>query len=322
MRLSILIPVYNVERYIRRCLDSVYGQLPEDCEVVIVDDGCTDSSASICDEYKIRFPNITKVIHKANSGAYSTRNLAMDNAEGKYLWLIDPDDYIADDCMQAILQMINTHEPDVLSFAYKRCNDTKFYELENNYKEEMLTGKEYLLKYTLNPYLWSKVYRTSFVRNNSIRFNDSLYSQGDWLFNMFVFYFAKKVVLTDIYGYNYFENPYSTLRNPDINKLRRNFNNSLIVAEEFERFVKGISDAPLKQRFRDWQGYNISGFLYAIMVARLPIVEITSYINKIKDLGLYPAPRTSNKKAQRFLMFANWRILFLSFCRLYKFLKD
>ena len=318
-RLSILIPVYNVEQYLRRCLDSVYSQLPSDCEVVIVDDGSTDSSGSICDEYGAKFASTTTVMHKKNTGAYNTRNIAMDNAQGEYLWLLDPDDFLADGYLGEILQGIDgSDKPDVVSFAYKECDNSSSSDLRNAYNSNAsITGAEYLRNYWINPYLWCKLYRHDFLLANNLRFNDTIYSQGDGLFNIEVFTAAKKIVLTDIYGYNYFNNPTSTLHFPNAEKKRRNAHNSLTVISALYNFISIKSDFEAVEALRKWQNYMVAGFLYAQMVDHLPINEIRGFINELKQIGVYPIAPTGNKKADVFRVLANFKPFFLLFCRLH-----
>lgn len=316
MRLSILIPVYNVERYIRRCFDSVYSQLLEDCEVVIVDDGSTDSSAYICDEYKTRFPSITKVIHKANSGVYSTRNVAMDNAEGDYLWLIDPDDFLTEGCVSLILKALEDYRcPEILSFAYKCCDDNNFYELKNSYcSEGAISGADYLRLGNPNPYLWCKVYRKDFVEKNNLRFLEGLYSQGDGLFNMQAYTYCKSMVCADIYAYNYYNNPNSTLHKKGIPTKRRNANNTFQVILAFQKFAELHQSFEAYEKLLDWQNYHIVGFLYALMIVHLPINEISIFIDKLQRARLYPIFKSHNKRADAFAIVANKKYLYLFFC--------
>ena len=323
IKLSILIPVYNVERYLRRCLDSVYKQLPKNCEVVIVDDGSTDGSGAICDEYGAKYASCTKVIHKENTGAYNTRNVAMDNAQGEYLWLIDPDDFITDGCLAKIMKVTEEYEkPDVVSFAYKGCDDKAFYALQNAHNcSSPITGAEYLRNYKLNPYLWCKFYRHDFLLENNLRFNDTIYSQGDGLFNVEVFTVAKTVVLTDIYGYNYFNNPTSTLHLPSNEKKRKNAQNSLTVIRLLHDFIATKSDFEAVEALQNWQNYGVAGFLHARMVDHLSINEIRGFINELKQIGVYPIAPTGNKKADLFRILANCKPMFLLACWIHSIIR-
>lgn len=106
---SLVIPVYNVEPYIRRCLESILTQSYPDWEAILVDDGSTDASGAICDEYAARDPRF-RVHHKPNGGVSTARNFALDNARGRWIWFVDPDDWIADDALDILVCAI-TSEP-------------------------------------------------------------------------------------------------------------------------------------------------------------------------------------------------------------------
>lgn len=110
---SIIIPVYNVEKYLNECLDSVVNQSYRDIEIILVDDGSTDASGSLCDKWKIK-DNRIKVIHKGNGGLSDARNIGIKNSKGKYVYFLDSDDFIA---LNTIEEMINTAEDNQLDIV-------------------------------------------------------------------------------------------------------------------------------------------------------------------------------------------------------------
>ena len=163
MKLSILIPVFNVRKYIKRCLNSVYHQINNgmDIEVIIVDDGSTDGSGTICDEYQSRYPNITNVYHKNNEGAYPTRNFAFEHCYGDYVWFIDPDDYIETGVILKIRDCITENNlPEVVIMNYRIFNDNGYGSFRKvSCEQKIMTGTEYLNSYIPNPYLWANIYK-------------------------------------------------------------------------------------------------------------------------------------------------------------------
>lgn len=118
--LSIIVPVYNVEPYIKECLDSVFAQTFQDFEIILVDDGSTDNSGTICDTYANSNEQV-KVIHKKNGGVSSARNTALDVCRGKYLTMLDPDDSVAPDTYENVYYMEEHPEMDILQFPYVNC---------------------------------------------------------------------------------------------------------------------------------------------------------------------------------------------------------
>lgn len=93
-KISVIVPVFNVAQYLEQCLDSIIGQTYENLEIILVDDGSTDSSGSICDSYK-NVDSRIKVIHKKNGGLSDARNVGLDNCKGDYISFVDSDDYLS-----------------------------------------------------------------------------------------------------------------------------------------------------------------------------------------------------------------------------------
>lgn len=121
MTFSLIIPVYNVEPYIRKCLDSVLHQDFGDWEALLIDDGSTDSSGSICDEYAARDKRF-RVLHKPNGGVSSARNMALDNARGQWIWFVDPDDWIMPDALGKLAVVAGRHCCDTILFGIEYYN--------------------------------------------------------------------------------------------------------------------------------------------------------------------------------------------------------
>ena len=122
--ISVIVPVYNVERYLSRALDSILAQTYHDWEAILVDDGSTDRSGSIADEYAIN-DNRFKVIHKDNEGASEARNTAMRHVEGEYLLYLDSDDFLHPQLMELCMQAALRDNSDLVAFTYDRCYRTQ-----------------------------------------------------------------------------------------------------------------------------------------------------------------------------------------------------
>lgn len=142
-KISVIVPVYNVKNYLRECLDSIINQTYQNIEVIVVDDGSTDGSSDICDEYSNKDKRV-KVHHKINGGAASARNLALSSATGDYLAFVDSDDYIDSKMFEIMLEYLHKYSVDVV-----QCNHIDVYKnklvdrIFNNETIEM-SGKEYL----------------------------------------------------------------------------------------------------------------------------------------------------------------------------------
>lgn len=127
MLISVIIPIYNVQDFLERCVNSVVKTNADEVEIVLVDDGSTDRSSNICDEYVKKYRNI-KVIHQQNGGLSVARNAGIDVASGEYLVFLDSDDMLDESFLKDMIRIINQYEPDMISFLY--CHEYK----KNDYK--------------------------------------------------------------------------------------------------------------------------------------------------------------------------------------------
>ena len=120
-KISVIVPIYNVENYLRRCVDSILKSTYENLEIILVDDGSTDECPTICDDYAKKDPRI-KVIHKKNGGLSDARNKGLDIATGEYISFIDSDDYIESSMFQRIFEAISTKDVDLVFIREKSVN--------------------------------------------------------------------------------------------------------------------------------------------------------------------------------------------------------
>ena len=176
---SIIIPAYNVEKYIEKCISSILGQTHTNIEVIVVDDGSTDRTGQIIDNISVHDSRI-RVLHKKNAGVSAARNSGIEMSTGEYLVFVDGDDYIANDYVKYMLNLISDTKSD---FCLSKCCYTK--------KGEMQTEKEYVQKLNsedattllLSPEVivgcWNKIFKRSLIVNNNIWFSTSLfYGEG------------------------------------------------------------------------------------------------------------------------------------------------
>ena len=215
-KLSIIIPVYNVAPFLRRCLDSVkltdnmYGEV----EVIVVDDGSTDGSGEICDEYKDRF----EIIHQKNGGCCRARNAGVDATLGDYITHLDSDDMYVDGAIETMLKIIDKYgDFDMVQFNHLRCNN------DGQITRKFLCDhKPYSLK-ELPPYwvvVWNKIYKGSFIRDNNIRFRDGLNFDDDRMYNLECFNYTNRIqCVRDITVLKYFDNEGSICHTLNQDKL-------------------------------------------------------------------------------------------------------
>lgn len=186
MKVSVIIPVYNSEQYLRRCLDSVLNQSVQDYEIILIDDGSTDGSLDICNEYAERNRNI-KVIHKLNGGVSSACNLGIDNSHGKYLMFCDSDDYVEPDWIETMYQYAEKNPGvSVFSAFYKEDGKTKQeFRLKEAITEKKISQSEYYYIYRngFSAYCRNRIYLRDKVAGK-IRFDENISVGEDVIFNI------------------------------------------------------------------------------------------------------------------------------------------
>ena len=178
-KITIIVPVYNQEQYIRECLDSIINQTLEDIEVICVNDCSTDSSLSILEEYAQKDNRIKIFSQEKNLGTGLARNIAIDASEGEYIMFVDPDDYIELKACEILYNNAKSYDSDFVEFLFDRFDKEKnFYTIEKLYDlpNNGLIDKELILKsniFSAPIMAWNKFYKSDFLQTNKIYFHNS-----------------------------------------------------------------------------------------------------------------------------------------------------
>ena len=194
-KVSIIIPIYNVEQYLARCLDTVLAQTYENIEVICVNDGSTDNSSNILEHYA-QFDSIIKIINKENGGLGSARNAGIRAAEGKYLLFLDSDDYIASFAVEHLVQNAEKNNVDfvICHYIWKNFNSDDIMvaairEFKDYYRDKPFSCENMgSLSYKLIPVMaWTKLYRTDFIKENNLYFyEDMIYEDVPYWADVYV----------------------------------------------------------------------------------------------------------------------------------------
>ncbi len=191
MKLSIIIPLYNSEKYIRKCLDSLLNQdIPlTDYEIIVVNDGSPDNSYNIVKEYSDHFNNI-KLVSQLNQGTSGARNTGIDLAQGEYMVFVDPDDYVRPNIYKNLLDIMIEDGLDMLRTDYEMVDESynsvvkpRGAKAMGNYSREIVEGKKFLSeKLGYACYVWVFIYRSTLLKNNSLYFRTGFYlDDTEWL---------------------------------------------------------------------------------------------------------------------------------------------
>ena len=296
-KLSIIVPVYNVEAYLCKCVDSLLAQDYDDYEIILVDDGSTDKSGAICDEYaspsfvhSLTRSVVIKVLHQANAGLSAARNSGIRIANGEYLCFVDSDDYWEPNVLGALMEQVERERLDILHFDYQnvRINSTGLCEVFQPYKyphpvdgrTDVSLGENYL-----NERMGYGCYACHFVikREVATTFTPSIHFEDtEWLPRMMLA--AKRVNTTTQIVYNYLWREGSiTQVQGNIDKMRKNIEDMMTIISRYNDYR---AQYPTCAWLRNMQSSmvvsviaNVSQYLYA---------DREDYIKRLKALNVFP----------------------------------
>lgn len=193
---SIIVPIYNAEQYLRRCVDSILNQEYTDFELLLVNDGSTDASGDICEEYGDQDPRVI-VIQKENTGVSDSRNRALDRARGKYLQFLDSDDWITPDATRLFVRAAEEYGCDMVISDFYRVVGERLSPKGDIEEEGVLTREEFAAHMMENPadfyygVLWNKLYRRDIVEEHNLRMDTDISWCEDFMFNLEYIRYAK-----------------------------------------------------------------------------------------------------------------------------------
>ncbi len=212
VKLSYIVPVYNVEKYLRECVDSILAQTFDDYEIILVDDASPDGCPRICDEYAEKYPNTVKVIHQENKGLAGARNTGFREATGDYIYFFDSDDFFVNDGVAHIYEKAVENDADILQNSFIMFNESQkqgkpfrsVFSTEKVYDNQEIKKKVCVSTTERSAvFVWRNIYKRDFLVKNGIMFDESLRMIEDSPFNTLAFLKAERVVAADepIYAY-------------------------------------------------------------------------------------------------------------------------
>lgn len=204
--ISIIVPVYNAEKYLKQCLDSIKEQTFTNWETILVDDGSTDNSGKICEEYS-ETDNRFTVIHQHNQGASTARNIGIERANGDWITFIDADDYVDANYLECLYKHNDYAEKTLIIQGLKQISNNR---IANNieFADETLTGKDIEkafdgLRIFEHGYTVAKLYNNRIIQHKHIRFDEDISYSEDMLFMMEYILGCETIKFVEGSGYNY-----------------------------------------------------------------------------------------------------------------------
>lgn len=200
-KLSVIVPVYNVEKYLHRCVDSIINQTYSNLEIILVDDGSPDNSGIICDEYAKKDARV-KVMHQKNSGVSAARNAGLDVASGEYIAFVDSDDWINDNMYSALIYEIEANNVDMVKCGVYETDTV--HGRNYTYKDNETFNKEDCFEKYFEGFLWTiacnGIYKSELAQK--VLFLENLVWEDNYSSGMYLFYANKVEAVKNVY-YNY-----------------------------------------------------------------------------------------------------------------------
>lgn len=219
--ISVIVPVYNVEKYIKQSIESILNQTYNKLEIILVDDGSKDSSGNICDEYS-KMDNRIKVIHKENGGLSSARNVGLDIATGKYIMFLDSDDYFENNSCEVLYNEIEKRDADYVigNYIHVTHNGVKwdkpvFDDIYDNFKTSIKDYKKSF--FVMNSVVWNKIFKREFIEKHKLRFVPRALAE-DAMFSTYCYVHTDKGYYINKVVYNYRQNEENVSISTNCNK--------------------------------------------------------------------------------------------------------
>lgn len=244
VKVSVIIPVYNVEQYLRECLESVVNQTLDNMEVIIVNDGSTDNSSIILNEYEEKYKFI-KIINKKNEGLGAARNTGLEYAIGEYVAFLDSDDVVDINMYKTLYDISMQEESDIVCCNYEEFED--IYKLEYSQIENLLVYnnieaiKLFLTK-KIQGYAWNKIYKRDLIINNELLFPEQTYYE-DMILTVKSLYKSNKVICIDNKFYKYRKRQTSISNCNSIKHLRDYVEQNISCIEYCKSNIKNIEES-------------------------------------------------------------------------------
>ena len=212
---SIIVPVYNKEKYLRDCVDSILQQTYKDFELILVDDGSKDSSWNIIKEYADKEERVVP-IHQENAGVSAARNAGLDRAQGKWICFVDADDYLPKDGIQILVEHGEKSNADIVNANATRVEDDKQFKIFN-FNNEIVKGNIYPRLVHFAP--WAQLFKRSIIEEHHLRYVKGLAYSEDNVFILYYSLYASSIEFVNDSVYNYRINSDSAIQNKDYKKV-------------------------------------------------------------------------------------------------------
>lgn len=317
MRISIIIPVYNAEKYLHRCLKALLNQTHQDFDIIIINDGSKDKSGEICDQYASDDSRIT-VFHKSNEGVSATRNLGIAKAESEWITFVDADDIVLENYLSDLVNSIDDNVDMIVAAVEQLRDDQKSKTLVRSYegiikKNDFQTLIEKLLIVNFG-YVYSILYRKSIITENDIKFDTRLAQSEDMLFILdYMLYVKNDVKCVPSANYQYIMDVPNSGSKKKVSPESINLQLSSIYEMIAKRYkISDFKSFPVLAQLLDYLYYKkLSEFVSLEFSAEIKVTNLKSLDKRMIQFFQNIRKKSLRAKLQDFLLLNGHYKLFL-----------
>lgn len=325
--ISVIVPVYNVEKYLSQCVKSLIGQTYQSIEILLIDDGSKDSSGKICDQFAKKYSNVV-AYHKSNSGLGLTRNYGLERATGEYVTFVDSDDYLRQDAIQNLVLGLENEKNDTVIGGFTKITDDGRKLYIESYPQEIVKGNKVYSELfsrmlgsspnrhdSIKPSVWNTLYSLRIIQQNHLQFvSERKLISEDIVWDSDYYCYSKSVKVINSPAYYYRANPNSLTKKYDPNR----FNRSIIF---YEHMVDKMSKTEISKdaRLRLTRNLFVSvrfclsqGSYRTFSQVHKSVSEVCSNLVLQKSISRYPVNNLNLKQRLFVLMIKRKYTIFLT----------
>ena len=307
LKLSVIVPIYKVEQYLTKCVESLLNQdlSPEEYEIILVNDGSPDGCGKICDEYAANNSNI-RVLHRANGGLSAARNSGIDTARGQYIQFVDPYDYLEPNVLKTLVAKMEADNLDILRFNYQNVNE-RYEVFEPNkegkrfvdYRDEICDGLIFLTeRLGYGCYAWQFIIRRKLL--DDCRFREGIYFEDtEWTPRLLLK--SQRVTSTGLMVYNYLMRKGSITKSVDEKKKKKVLDDKFLLIDAMQEQMLNMSDRRWFEGMIALTVLSIIGF-----ISENFFEQRKQFLHELKSKRVFPLSYyNANIAAKRRIMIAN-----------------
>ena len=319
--ISVIVPVYNVKSYLRQCIESIMAQTYGDIEVILVDDGSTDGSGEICDEYAEKDARL-RVIHKTNGGVGAARNAALSIIRGGYVVFVDADDYLLPEHLATLHAAMMRSGADIVISQWHNLVGGQLVPCRMQGVDDVpdtvnIDAAKALFAIGRMPVIWTSIFRAAIVKHHELRFKEGIRLCEDVIFFLDYFFFCKSMLVTDGRGYVHRVMPGTLTGSASPYEVKMRENRLLIAARERIIEKYSLPRTPFIREMCSPNVLNVLASLYAdrSISSRERLVRLRQLANEYPD-----AIEVRWRRHKRDFPHERWLIFFLMKHRLWRVL--